>query len=248
MNAAIITARAGSKAIINKNVMHVLGKPLVYYPLKAAHSAKKIDKIFVSTDGVEIAEAARQNNAEVIVRPEELAGDHINHGDVIKHAVEYVDALHPELENVVLLLGNTVMIDGDIIDYCLGILDNKKDFDSCMTVWEAQDDHPYRAMEINQEGYLEAFGDKARNVSTERQSYSKAYYYDQGVWAFRKSTVQSRDGVNPWWWMGKKSFPVIRTWVTGRDIHTHFDLGISEWWLKNLEDVKERIRLSPWQF
>jgi len=248
MNVAIITARAGSKAIINKNVMHVLGKPLVYYPLKAAHDAKKIDKIFVSTDGREIAEAARQGNAEVIDRPEPLTGDHVNHGEVIKHAVEYVDALYPELENVVLLLGNTVMIDGEIIDYCLGILDSKKDFDSCMTVWEAQDDHPYRAMEINSEGYLEAFGDKTRNVSTERQSYSKAYYYDQGVWAFRKYTVQGRDGVNPWWWMGKKSFPIVRTWVTGRDIHTHFDLGISEWWLKNPEEVKERIRFSPWQF
>lgn len=248
MNIAIITARAGSKSIINKNVYDVLGKPLIYYPVKAALDAEKIDKIYISTDGESIAKAGREYGCEIIERPEELGGDSINHGDVIKHAVEYVDEREKDLKNVVLLLGNTVMVDGEIIDYCLNILNEQPDYDSCMTVWEAQDDHPLRAMSINDQGLLEAYGDKERNVSTERQSYPKAYYYDQGVWAFRKNTVQSRDGVNPWWWMGKKSFPVIRTWVTGRDIHTHFDLGISEWYLKNIDDVKERIKKSPWEF
>ncbi len=248
MNVAIITARAGSKSIINKNVYEVLGRPLVYYPIKAAAEAKKIDKIYISTDGEAIAEAGRKYGAEIIQRPEELGGDSINHGEVIKHAVEYVDTIEREVKNIVLLLGNTVMIDGKIIDHCLQMLDNRPEIDSCMTVWEAQDDHPLRAMAINDEGILEAYGDKNRNVSTERQSYPKAYYYDQGVWAFRKETVQTRDGVNPWWWMGKKSLPIIRTWVTGRDIHTYFDLGISEWWLKHPEEVNERIRQSPWEF
>ena len=248
MNVAIITARAGSKSIINKNVYEVEGKPLVYYPIKASKDAFKIDKVYVSTDGAEIAAASTKYGAEIIQRPDELGGDSINHGDVIKHAVEYVDAHEKNLANVVLLLGNTVMIDGKIIDHCLTQLDEQPDLDSCMTVWEAQDDHPLRAMSINEAGILEPYGDKNRNVSTERQSYPKAYYYDQGVWAFRKQTVQSKDGVSPWWWMGKKSLPIIRTWVTGRDIHTHFDLGISEWWLKNPIDVAERIKKSPWEW
>lgn len=246
MNVAIITARAGSKSIINKNVYDVLGKPLIYYPIKAAQDALKIEKVYISTDGKEIADAGLSFGANIIDRPEELGGDHINHGDVIKHAVEYVDAREKDLQNVVLLLGNTVMINGTIIDHCLEQLDTDATLDSCMTVWEAQDDHPLRAMSINEEGILEAYGDKTRNVSTERQSYPKAYYYDQGVWAFRKQTVQKRDGVSPWWWMGKRSKPVIRTWVTGRDIHTQFDLGISEWWLRNPEEVTRRIQNSPW--
>lgn len=248
MNVAIITARAGSKSIINKNVYVVEGKPLIYYPIKAAQDATLIDKIYISTDGEAIAEAGRAYGCEIIDRPAELGGDQINHGDVIKHAVEYVDKREKNVENIVLLLGNTVMVDGVIIDHCLDILNKDKTLDSCMTVWEAQDDHPLRAMAINEQGILEAYGDKTRNVSTERQSYPKAYYYDQGVWAFRKQTVQVREGVNPWWWMGKRSFPVVRTWVTGRDIHTHFDLGISEWWIKNPAEVKRRIADSPWPF
>jgi hypothetical protein len=148
------------------------------------------------------------------------------------------------LENVVLLLGNTVYIDGPILDKCLQKLDDEKELDSCMTVWEAQDDHPLRAMEITEEGLLRPYGGVDRNVSTERQSYKKAYYYDQGVWAFRKYTVQSQDGPNPWWWMGKNSAPVLRTWVTGRDIHTYFDVGISEWWLEGLDKIKEALSKS----
>lgn len=246
MNVAIITARAGSKSIINKNIYEVLGKPLIYYPIMAAKSAQRVSKVFVSTDGKEIADVSERYGAVIIERPSSLAGDHVNHGDVIKHAVEEVQKQIPDLENVVLLLGNTVMIDGSIIDHCLKLLDERPKLDSCMTVWEAQDDHPLRAMSINAEGLLEPYGDKNRNVSTERQSYPKAYYYDQGVWAFRKYTVQTRDGVSPWWWMGKRSAPIIRTWVTGRDIHTHFDVGIAEWWLSNPDRIREFIQKSPW--
>ncbi|WP_162006882.1 acylneuraminate cytidylyltransferase family protein [Roseimaritima sediminicola] len=244
MNVAIVTARAGSKSIINKNIFNVCGRPLIQYPLSAANDAQGIDKVFVSTDGEEIARASRDVGAEIIPRPEELSGDTVNHGDVIKHAVEWVDERHPDLQNVVLLLGNTVQIDGKTIDLCLQKLDSDPTLDSCMTVWQAQDDHPLRALEINDEGLLETWGDKARKVSTERQSYAEAYYYDQGVWAFRKHTVQSADGPSPWWWMGKRSAPVVRTWVTGRDVHTMFDIGISEWWAKNPELIAEYLKQS----
>jgi CMP-N-acetylneuraminic acid synthetase len=242
MNVAIVTARAGSKSIINKNVYMVAGKPMVAYPLQAALDAELIGRVYNSTDGEEIAAVTRSMGCEVIERPEELRGDHINHGDVIKHAVEYVDErLGGELRNVVLLLGNTVMIDGKLIDKCLGILDERPDLDSVMTVWEAADDHPFRALEIGEDGLVSPYGDKHRQVSTERQSYSKAYYYDQGVWAFRKDCVQRRDGPNPWWWMGRRSFAVVRTWVTGRDVHTMFDMAISEWWVKNEEMIRKEL-------
>ncbi|MBA3500110.1 MAG: hypothetical protein H0T65_07050 [Deltaproteobacteria bacterium] len=190
----------------------------------------------MSTDGEAIANASREAGANIIPRPDELGGDSVNHGIVIKHAVEYVDALVDNLENIVLLLGNTVYIDGPIIDRALTILDERPDVDSVMTVWEAADDHPYRALQITSDGLVETFGGP-RQVSTERQSYPKAYYYDQGVWAFRKHTVQSQDGPNPWWWMGKRVVPIVRPWVTGRDIHGLIDVFFSEQWVAHPEVV-----------
>ena len=238
MNVSIVTARAGSKSIRDKNVHPVAGKPMVAYPIQASLDAERVADVFVSTDGESIAQASRELGATVIERPEELGGDQVNHGDVIRHAVRWVDARHPELENVVLLLGNTVMIDGALIDRCLRQLDEEPDLDSVMTVWEAADDHPLRALEIH-EGLLRPYGDPNRKVSTERQSYRKAYYYDQGVWAFRKGCVEREDGPNPWWWMGKRSRPVIRNWVTGRDVHTTLDLSVAEWWLAGLPEIRE---------
>ena len=231
MNVAIVTARAGSKSILNKNVYPLRGKPLVQYPIQAAQAASRIGGVWVSTDGESIADASRAVGAKIIPRPDELGGDSVNHGIVIKHAVEHVDReLGGAVENVVLLLGNTVYIDGEIIDRCLGLLDERRDVDSVMTVWEAADDHPYRALQISGDGLIETFGGP-RKVSTERQSYPKAYYYDQGVWAFRKETVQVQDGPNPWWWMGKRVLPIVRPWVTGRDVHGMIDIYFSEWWV-----------------
>lgn len=229
MNIAIITARAGSKSIKNKNVYPVHGKPMIAYPIEAAQAARRIEKVYVSTDGDEIARVAEKLGCEIIRRPEALAGDHVNHGDVIKHAVESVDT--PRLRNVVVLLGNTVMIDAELIDEGLRLLDERPDIDSVMSVWEAADDHPMRALEIH-DGVLRPYGDPNRSVSTERQSYPPAYYYDQGIWAFRKECVQKREGPNPWWWMGKRSLPIIRPWVTGRDIHSHLDIELAAWWLE----------------
>ena len=108
MNVVIVTARAGSKSILDKNVYMVQGKPLVAYPLQAGLDASRVSRVFCSTDGENIANATTDLGCEVIWRPQELCGDHVNHGEVIKHAVEWVDAKYPDLENVTLLLGNTV--------------------------------------------------------------------------------------------------------------------------------------------
>jgi CMP-N-acetylneuraminic acid synthetase len=237
MNAAIITARAGSKSIIDKNVHRLSGRPLVGYPIQAAMQSEAVDEVYISTDGQSIADVGLEYGCKIIWRPQELAGDHVNHGEVIKHAVEVVDGQEDDLENVVLLLGNTVMVDAGLIDHALGILRMREDLDSVMSVWEAADDHPLRALEIVDD-LLQPYGDSDRQVSTERQSYPKAYFYDQGVWVFRKGCVERRDGPNPWWWMGKRCYPIVRPWVTGRDIHTLLDLRVSEWWVDNEEEIR----------
>ncbi|MEO1525488.1 MAG: hypothetical protein AAFX06_08625 [Planctomycetota bacterium] len=248
MHASIITARAGSKSILNKNAMALAGKPLVAYPIQASLDAELIHQVFISTDGDEIAECGEAMGCTTIWRPEELGGDSVNHGDVIKHAVEWVDERADNLENIVLLLGNTTMIDGQLIDDCLKRLDADSEIDSVMTVWEAADDHPLRALEIDPiDGLVYPYGNRDRDVSTERQSYKKAYYYDQGIWAFRKRCVQERTGPNPWWWMGQRCQPIIRTWMTGRDIHTQFDVLFHEHYVANRDrfcELEERTGTS----
>ena len=52
---AIIPARGNSKGIPRKNIINVLGKPLIYYTIKEAKKSKLISDLIVSTDSKEIA-------------------------------------------------------------------------------------------------------------------------------------------------------------------------------------------------
>ena len=89
---AIIPARGGSKAIHRKNVRLLGEKPLIAWSIEAALSVDAIDSVFVSTDDEEIAEIARHWGAEVpFLRPPNLATDTAQIGDVINHALDYLD-------------------------------------------------------------------------------------------------------------------------------------------------------------
>ena len=38
--------------------------------------------------------------------------------------------------------------------------------------------------------------------------------------------------------MGKCCYPIVRNWVTGRDIHTLLDVSIAELWLTHYPEIK----------
>ncbi|SVB14345.1 uncharacterized protein METZ01_LOCUS167199, partial [marine metagenome] len=70
---ALIIGRKGSVGFPGKNVYPVLGRPLAAYPLLAAKDSNQVERIFVSTDCPDIATIARDQSAELIERPPELA-------------------------------------------------------------------------------------------------------------------------------------------------------------------------------
>ncbi len=89
---AIIPARGGSKGLPGKNIKLLLDKPLIAYTIIAAKDAKLVDRVIVSTDDKEIANVAREWDAEVpFIRPKELATDNASSESVLKHAVEWLE-------------------------------------------------------------------------------------------------------------------------------------------------------------
>ena len=55
----IVTARGGSKGIPRKNIVPLLGKPLLAYTAQAALAARRLTRTVLSTDDEEIAEVGR---------------------------------------------------------------------------------------------------------------------------------------------------------------------------------------------
>jgi CMP-N-acetylneuraminic acid synthetase len=104
---AVIPARGGSKGIKNKNIIDIMGKPLIAYTIDPALKAKQdgmIDDVVVSTDSEKIAEIARSFGASVpCLRPAAISGDKAKTPDAVLHMVEYCQSQGMDMESVMLL-------------------------------------------------------------------------------------------------------------------------------------------------
>lgn len=96
--ATVIPARGGSKHVPNKNILPLLGKPMLAYTVEAALESGVTGQVFVSTDSGEIAGVARQYGAQVIDRPVELSVDAATTESALIHALDVLagQGLHPE--------------------------------------------------------------------------------------------------------------------------------------------------------
>ncbi|MDB5273810.1 MAG: acylneuraminate cytidylyltransferase family protein, partial [Chitinophagaceae bacterium] len=88
---AIIPARGGSKGLPNKNILSLLGHPLIAYSVKAAKDSKHITRVIVSTDSEVIAGVAEKYGAEIpFIRPSEYAQDLSTDLEVFQHALRWL--------------------------------------------------------------------------------------------------------------------------------------------------------------
>jgi len=89
---AFIPARGGSKGIPRKNLQLLGGKPLIAYSIETALNAKLVERVIVNTEDPEIAEIARQFEAEVpFLRPQHLATDSANLSDALAFALNWLE-------------------------------------------------------------------------------------------------------------------------------------------------------------
>jgi CMP-N,N'-diacetyllegionaminic acid synthase len=84
---ALVPARGGSKGIPRKNLAIVGGTSLLARAIGCARESGAVGRIVVSTDDDEIAAAAEAAEAEVLRRPDDLAGDGTPMLDVVRHAL-----------------------------------------------------------------------------------------------------------------------------------------------------------------
>lgn len=88
---ALVPARGGSKGIPRKNLVPVGGHPLIWWSVQAGREAARVDRVVVSTDDDEIADAARAAGAEVpFLRPASLAEDLTPDLPVFRHALTWL--------------------------------------------------------------------------------------------------------------------------------------------------------------
>lgn len=103
----LILAKSDSSRLPNKNTLPINGVPMFMINLKKCKKA--FDRVYVSSDSLEILEEAVNAGAIAIKRPKNLCGD-VPNIDVYQHALRYI----PE-EIIVAVQANSPTIDISVI-------------------------------------------------------------------------------------------------------------------------------------
>jgi CMP-N-acetylneuraminic acid synthetase len=227
--AALLTGR-GNNTLADKNILPVMGKPLLYYPCQAAKNSKFINSFWVSSDCPKILSAAEKCGYTRILRPKKLALPTSQHIEAIDHALETMHEQNYKPDLLIVMLANSVTIKTEWIDACIEMLLNDSKATAAVPVYREMDHHPYRCKKISNDGYLEPFFDFSQtHVSTNRQDLVPAYFLSHNFWVLNLNTIERDKGQKPWFFMGDKvrHFEVDEAF----DVHSMEDLVRSEKWL-----------------
>ncbi|MDO8603556.1 MAG: cytidylyltransferase [Candidatus Omnitrophota bacterium] len=243
---AILIGRKESKGFPGKNIYKILGKPLAYYPMKAANNCPEIDRRYISTDDEELMRIAKENNIEVIQRPPELRTDEALGEDVYIYVYNYIKnrVKKQEIELVILLMCNAATITSQTISAGIKILRENPDYDSAVSVSGYNMWSPLRARRINKDGLLEPFipfeifGDLKR-LNCDRDSQGDVWFADMGVSVVRPKCLENiKEGLLPQRWMGRRIYP-LKQWG-GLDVDFKWQIGQVEYWIREQGAVEKK--------
>ena len=229
---ALLTGR-GNNTLRDKNILPVLGKPLLYYPGMAAKTSKYVNSLYISSDDEKILDAANEIGYLKIKRPDVLARPDSQHIDVILHALDFInkqDGFRPDI--MVVLLANSGIVKTEWINDCIAEIINNPEISAIVPVYEEQDHHPFRAKKLDTDGFLETFFDfGGKKISSNRQDLPTCYFLCHNFWVLNisKSIDLLPEGQQPWPFMGKTIKPYIIE--MSFDVHTEEDIVKTENWL-----------------
>ena len=190
----LVPARGGSKGVPGKNVRPLAGHTLLEYAARVARESGVLDRIILSTDSSQVAEAGRRAGLEVpFVRPAALAADDTPMVQVIEHALAELSRQPWSPEIIVLLQPTSPLRRPDHIREAVSML-RETGADSVVTVVEVPRHlSPDYVMRIEADRLKPFLPDGAR--VTRRQDARAAYSRDGTVYAFRRSTLERTGGI-----------------------------------------------------
>lgn len=227
---AIIPARGGSKGIPRKNLIEINNKPLVAYSIEHALNSKFINRVVVSTDDIEIANISKKYGAEIpVLRPRELALDHVLDLPVFTHMLTYLKEYENYSADIVVHLRPTSPYRKlQWIDEAIKLLISNNDADSVRSVHEVKE-HPYRVFELNSKYLSPIMSHRHKEpYLLRRQELPKMYFYNCVIDITKPSTIFSKNSMT-----GDKILPYILNQDEVIDIDTKLDLEFAKFILRD---------------
>ncbi|MEX0287217.1 MAG: hypothetical protein AB3N23_21635 [Paracoccaceae bacterium] len=177
---ALIPARGGSKGLPRKNVLDLLGRPLIAWTVEAALNARCVTRTVVSTDDDEIAAAAVAAGADVpFARPDALASDTATSLDVVLHALDTLEAEGETFDFVALLQPTSPLRTAAHLDAAWDRLSTQQ-APSCVSVCEVETS-PYLMMSLQDDGRIKPVIDP-EGRSLRRQDLPAVYELNGAIY------------------------------------------------------------------
>jgi GTP:adenosylcobinamide-phosphate guanylyltransferase len=229
---ALLIGRGGSRGVPGKNVMKVLGRPLMTYPIMAAKQSAYVGPIFLATDAKTIRAVGREHKLEIIDLAPEMTTDDVLVETVVVHGYGEMRRRIGEIEMFVLLFCNSATVSPELIDAGIKALRADPSLDSAVSVSPFNEYSPVRAKRITPEGLIMPYVDvdAIPGASCDRDSAETCYFCDCSVWVLRPSCMELENGILPFRWMGRRSFPLRQR--GGLDIDHDYGVAMTEHWLK----------------
>ncbi len=154
---ALIPARGGSKSIPRKNLIPLMGKPMIAWAIEHALASRHITRVIVSTDDREIADVALKYGAEVpFLRPAEYAGDLSVDIEFHRHAIEWLrDNEGYRADMVINLRPTPPSRKPEVIDKAIETFAAHPNADSLRSVHLASES-PFKMWTLDSDGFMKA--------------------------------------------------------------------------------------------
>lgn len=230
--AALVTGR-GNNTLKDKNILNVLGKPLMAYPCIEAKKCVAINFFYISSDDDKILSVGEQYGYKRIKRPSYLALPTSQHKDTILHAINEIQNDIGAIDILVVLLANNATVKAEWIKKSIDMILEDDEISAVVPVEVDQDHHPYRAKTVDENGSLIPFFDfSGKSISTNRQDLSKCVFLCHNFWTLncKNSILSNSPGQQPWTFLGNNIKPIEVS--NCFDVHTLEDIKKTENWLK----------------
>lgn len=194
---ALIPARGGSKSVPRKNIIPLLGKPMIAWAIEHALAAKHVTRVIVTTDDEEIAQVARTFGAEVpFLRPAEIAGDYSVDVEFHRHALEWLKAHEGYVPDMVINLRPTPPSRSPaVIDRAIEVFASRPDADSLRSVHLASES-PFKMWTIDAQGFMQPVAPLPgvrEPYNQPRQKLPLVYWQDGYIDITRPAVILEKD-------------------------------------------------------
>lgn len=212
----IIPARGGSKGIPKKNIVEIVGKPMIGYTIEAAQEVTNNNNIIVSTDDLNIKSISEQYGLDVpFIRPKNLASDTADSRSVVLHALDFMEQKNnKKYSRICLLQPTSPLRSGTHILEAFNTWDDA--LDMVVSVNESKANPYFNLFEEDKNSFLRK---SKRGTFTRRQDAPKIWEYNGAIYIIKPNSIRTR---------AIHEFNYIKKYVMNQtasiDIDNEFDL------------------------